>query len=70
MPAKEFLKFLSDLANDSGVQQDMSNDPDGTMDKYGLDDAEKSVIRSKDAGQIGGLLGSHVDTEKKTGTLW
>lgn len=63
MASKDFLRFVSDLANDSSVQQKFSQDPDGTMDAYGLDANEKKTITSKRSGAIGRLAGTHIDVE-------
>lgn len=50
--SEPLTKFLIGLANDSKALAAFKKNPDQAMDKAGLSDSEKAVIKSGDAAKI------------------
>lgn len=54
---KEAAKFLIDLSKDPKKREAFKKDPDGTMEKAGLSDKDKAVLKSGDPMKIREHLG-------------
>ena len=57
MPSAHVAAFINKLSTDPNFRAEFKADPDGVMDKEGLDDADKAIVKSGDPDQIRQHLG-------------
>jgi len=57
--SKQAANFLAELSQDHQKRQSFNADPDGTMDKAGLSEADKQVLKSGDPDKIRKHLGEN-----------